>query len=308
MSALRKRGELLQITLYSNDGWARMKSCPLAVAAICTVLWSGEVLACPSSPSIVISLAKTAEGHFSSMSDVAFADTLSQLHELESCIDAPLSPVQVSALHRVEALAAFQAGDERAAVRALRAMLEADPSAELSVDVAPPGHHLRRLLEDGRKAIPDLRGPFAISPPCIAIIDGAEGSDRPLNLPTVIVIQNANSQVVWSGLLNPDEELDFTCPASGPTHDHGRHRARPVWLASAGMAVVAGGLWMSTALSIKQLEVAQEQISSGESPDLSADEIRRLGKRRDNLLSAAQVTSVVTAGLGVVAVGVTIRW
>lgn len=267
-----------------------------------------DVWACPASPSMMSGMAQTAEADFSDLNSDAFNEARVRMLEAASCLDRPPNPQDAVELHRVEALAAFMAGDESATRLSLYAMLEVDPTATLSLDLAPEGHRLRVLLDEARELPPSTLIPSEAKPPCSLVVDGTRTTTRPSNRPALIVVQGRDGRVVGSELLAAGENLTVYC--EGPVLPHTR-RTWPLWVATGGAAALSGGLWTATLLNAERAESIQDLIYANAPEEvigMTLAEIDAVRVRRDRLSTAAKATTGLAVGLGLLTVGVTIRW
>lgn len=267
-----------------------------------------DAWACPASPPMMTGMAQTAEADFSDLNSDGFNEARARMLEAASCLDSAPSPSDAIEVHRVEALAAFMAGDENATRLSLHAMLEVDATATLSLDLAPEGHRLRILLEEARELPSSNLIPSEVAPPCSLVVDGTRATTRPSNRPALVVVQGPGGRVVGSELLAAGENLMVYC--EGPVLLHSR-RTWPLWVATGGAAALSGGLWTATLLNAERAESIQDLIHANAPEEvigMTPPEIDAARVRRDRLSAAAKATTGLAAGLGLLAVGVTIRW
>ncbi len=278
-----------------------------AFGALCCV--STDLLACPATPSMMTGWSRTAEADFVDLDSTAFARSRATMLDAASCLDSPPIPADAAGVHRVEALAAFLADDEDATRRSFHAMLEVDPSAGLPAEIALPGHRLSALLQEAQALPASPRAPLVISAPCTLSVDGVPSNTRPADRPALIVVQDAHQHTLWSGLLPPEGTLVLACPDA--TAANSRRRVWPLWVATGGAVIAAGGLWTATAFANLHLttdgelivqDIPEEDLGHG------AAEISDLFDRRDRLNAGAVATTGMALGLGALSVGVTIAW
>ncbi len=270
---------------------------------------------CASTPAMMTGMAHVAEQEYVDMKDDDFKASMEALRKDIGCLIEAPTPSDVAQVHRVEALAAFQAGDRSRALASLRAMVEADSTATLSEDVAPPGHALQGLLAQARAAPPSPRTLGRVFDPCQLVVDGRVTFDLPKERPSLTLIKDPRGHVLWAGLLPPDPLVLTVCPissgdASSPTPPR-RTWNRKLNLMAGSTALVAAGLWAWTAHDLSQINAAKQYIGDGYGPeraDFDADEVEAQRLRVGGIGLAAQTVSGVALGFGVAAIGARFVW
>ena len=124
-----------------------------------------------------------------------------------TCLSAVPTPAQSAAIYSANAVIQAQLGEEQAALLWLRAMVAADPEAQLSPTLAPPDHPLYALFAQAQAAPPSTRGVAPIPRNHTMWVDGVEALGLPLERPALVVLTDKKGEVVWSELVAPGAEL-----------------------------------------------------------------------------------------------------
>lgn len=231
-----------------------------------------------------------AEDAFTSMDRTGFDVAVMNGRKTLDCMTDRLVPTACADWHRVLALDAFLRGDSPDVVMSFHAMLNTTPGYELSLQVAPLGHELRRLFEAAK--LLSVHGTIELEPPAEGwiAIDGQRGSTAPAGRPFLF-------QHIADGLAQQTKYVDVGDPlpvyptltsmlVSSPPEAPRRNRA----LIGTGIAlgVVSGALYGISAATRHSYDeaVAAEDV----------DRIRAMHTATNGL---------VIASMGTLAVGVT---
>lgn len=124
-----------------------------------------------------------------------------------ACLNAVPTPAQSATIYSANGIIQAQIGDEAGALGWLQAMVEADPAAQLSPNLAPPDHALYALYAQALAQPPSTRGLVRIPLRHTLWVDGFESLDVPLERPALVVLTNRKGEVVWSDLVAPGTDL-----------------------------------------------------------------------------------------------------
>lgn len=263
------------------------------------LLLAASVLAapvCPASVAEVTAAVADAEQAFVRLDrtglDRSLADAAAEL----ACMTSPIPPTLAARLHRAKALAAFVAGDEPGARRALYAARVVDPVGDYPSGLLPADHPLRGLLVNAVLGTP-ASAPIPAPAQGSVWFDGRISLSRPSDRPTVFQRTGPKGEVVDGAWLSPDEAL--------PTFDLAKSEAATkavgpsVFLASgAGAALVASGVTYGLAA------VANARFRDPATPD---EDIPGIYQTNNTLVytSVGLGALAVAGGVGAVVVG---RW
>ena len=90
---------------------------------------------------------EAAEHAYAALDVVVFTNSLDEAALLLPCVNQPMTPAVAAHFHRMEGLRLFGAGDEDAALDALRAARVLDPRYRFPEDVLPSDHALRKQYD-----------------------------------------------------------------------------------------------------------------------------------------------------------------
>lgn len=253
-------------------------------------------------------MVESAEDAFAANDAIGFTTALEATQEAVGCLSSAPPPSLVAVVHEVVALNAYLQRDQGRAMAALRAMQEADPTAQIPEDLAPAGGELQAWWALARTLPTMDYTPVALAPGLKLIVDGRPGDARPVDHLAVLVVLDAAGAVRWSGLLGPadpipDALLAHAAPPPPPPH---RSRA-PLLISAGGVALASGGLWAGALISQGRLQDAGDRIASNADAGVPDGAAWDRAVRRTNTLGAAgQVTAGLAIGLGVL--GLVVPW
>lgn len=184
---------------------------------------------------------------FGSLDADGFRQADSEASRLLPCLDEALDPVQVSALHKMHALAAFLDRDHAAAVAAFRSMLASAPGYRLSEDLAPPNHPLRVDFEVAAGTASVAGTPLEAPKRGWVHVDGKAQDEVPVDRPWVFQRFDEDGQVLSTALVPVGADLP-----PYPSRARGGSSARvPLWITT-GVAAAASGTFFLLAQSNEQ--------------------------------------------------------
>lgn len=270
------------------------------------LLWSGGAFAsadgvCPATPAATAETAGAIVTAFQRMQDEVLKLQHERLVVQQGCLDAAPSPAQVAAIYLSEAL--FASFEERPAAAEdwLRAMMEADPGAQIPPEVAPEGTKLSLQLRSVRGSPAKPRQPALITSGYTLLLDGVPSALRPTDRPSLYVILDDHAKVWGSGVLAESEAL----PRPPPLNNLQDPWPRPLVIAEASTVALSAGLWIFALVERGKLNGALDEIEEGKAP-MTAAELQALTGRTNGLGYAAQATTGLAVGLA--AVGFAVRW
>ncbi|MCK6524345.1 hypothetical protein L6R49_23310, partial [Myxococcota bacterium] len=158
--------------------------------------------ACPMRPDHAAAAAKEVMAQFT-----AQAPNQRRTELTVSCLSAVPTPAQSAAIYVANGIIQAQLGEEQAALLWLQAMVEADPTAQLSPTLAPPDHALFALYARALEQPPSTRGAAPIPRNHTLWVDGVEAQGVPLERPALVVLTDKKGEVVWSELVAPGADL-----------------------------------------------------------------------------------------------------
>lgn len=232
-----------------------------------------------------------AERAFSSLDEVSFDRTMEEAGLDLACLSAPLSPEQAARYHRLVGLRLYVRDDEASASLAFAAARAVEPMGVLPSALLPPGHEARQLADRARTA---GEVESVLAPKDGALwFDGTQGTERPIDRPTIVQLQLADELAV-SRYLAPGDALPPYSPALLASPRVKRRIALGVGL---GLGVSSAVLYGVAAGSAARLE--------GPLDGYSREDATALARRTNGLVAA----SAVSGALGGVSVGLAVlRW
>lgn len=249
-----------------------------------------------------------ADAAYAAMDAEGFAARRDEARAALDCLAEPLTPMDVAAVHRLEALDGYLARDEVRTFSAYRAALAAQPAYRLPSAIAPAGNRLATLYEQAKAAGPPQRVAVAMPPDTQLFVDGVRAGDRPTDRPAVVQLVGADGRILDTAWLGVEAPLpDWSSFAPSPPAEEAsaplpaapvapaRHGPSLPLLGGAGLSALAAGGLYGWALA-----------SRGEYDDLAqAHTTEELGIVRDRtnaLVYASAGAGVAFAGLGALAV------
>lgn len=264
-----------------------------------------------------------AESAYADLDAEGFARFTVHAREQLRCLETPLPPGDIAALHRLGALEAWLDGDEQATLAALAASRMADPTQTLPSRLAPADHPLRALYEraGGTGESPPRTVP--VPPDTTLYVDGAL-QPVPADRPALLQLRGPDEQILrtaWvpAGAPTPDWPGLTSTPTRPPEVEASQPVAqlpaaalepplRRPWLVAAGAgAAVSGGLYLVAWRS----SLAFDDPSN---PEVSSRADLEALQRRSNALAWTSLgLGAASLGLGVTTVvlgptSVSVRW
>lgn len=242
-----------------------------------------------------------ASARFAGLDVVGFESTSEAVWSLLPCVDEPLGPLAVADLYQVRALDAFLAQDDPAVALAMGSLRGAVPTYRLSTAVAPKGHPLRVAFDAAADAPAPPTEKLPVPAEARLLVDGQPLLARPTDRAVIVQRLTEEGEVTFTALLEQGEEVP-----EYPSLDESYREAylseakvirvrqrRPIEL------VVASGLALGGATAMYAL--SRDARSTFLDPETEIDELAGLRARTNGLQTAAVLTGVAGAGLGVVA-------
>lgn len=248
---------------------------------------AGIAISCPADVAAVDAALAAADTAWDQLDRDLLGRAAADARALTACLSEPLPVATVARLHRVQAFAAFVAGDEaraRAAVAAARAV---DPEGAFPPALVPAGHPLRALFVDSPPA-----APLPVPTPARGdvVVDGVPDVGRPPARATVVWV--ADGVVIGpSAYLWPEDPLPGYPVLPAPPAAASARSPR------AGLLVGAG----AGALTSVTLAVLAGTTEAAWRTTTDLDEEARLYRRNHTLVGLSVGTGAVS--LGVAALG-----
>jgi len=217
---------------------------------------------------------EAAEQAYAELDVDAFRRANDELRLAFPCVDTPVEPSTAARLARVRALALSTSGDDDAALLALTAAKELDPSYTFPTELLPDGHAIR-IRYDGIQPSSQLGAKLPKPKGVTVLIDGTPQVTRPTHRPVVFQVEREGSvqdtRLLWPGDPAPDY------PKVPVTRNRLLLTAAGL---AAGSAALYGGAWASRgALDSAEGEEALQGV-----------------QRRTNLLTGLSLGLAVGAG------------
>lgn len=208
--------------------------------------------ACPATVADLRDAAGRSEVAFAAAAGSTFTAAVGEVRTDLGCLVDALGPADVAAVHRIEALDAFLAGDHPSVVAHFAAARRIEPGWQLPTSLALGDHPLRRDFDRaGTEPLPERT---AVVPPIgdTLRVDGVRTAEVPVVAPFVLQRLDGGGAVVesrlvptagplpsWSQAVPVPVPVPAPAPVARPEH---RHPARVPVLVGAGLAAVASGL------------------------------------------------------------------
>lgn len=219
----------------------------MLTSLLAALLVSTADAACPASDASLQSALDSAQLAFSMMDSDAFATATADAEAQASCLSDPVSPTVAARLHRVLGLQAFVKGDEPAARTAFAAARAIEPDYQFPGSMVPADHPVRQLYSQSLNAS-DASAELAAPAAGHLEFDGAPGTRRPTERPTLALLVDDRGGVSSSGYLWPGDPLFSYAPATAavatttaPKASGGRHGPNLPLTIVAAASLVAGG-------------------------------------------------------------------
>ncbi len=211
------------------------------------------------------------------------------------CLGEPLLPQDAATVHGLMALDAFLAKEDGNSVAHLSAATQAWPDYDLPAELFPAGHPLRLHLQVARTLHLRPTRPLPVPERGDITVDGLPVDLAPADRPAVLQWLLSDHQVADTAYLATGAPMPDWGPLPDPAG--GTPTARPwgILAATGGTAAIAGGLW----------SLAAWRHARFVDPSTPQDQLPTLRGQANGLTVAASGASVLTAGMGVVAV---LRW
>ncbi len=266
-----------------------------------TALLAATALACEAltSAAQVIDHLGAAEAAWTQLDRTGFQLAYDDLTADLPCVRDPLTPADAAAIHRVEALDRFLAGDRDAAARAYSAAHLLEPGYTLPQAIAPDGNPLRAAWLEGTQRSPGPSRELDRPAEGALLIDGSRSLRRALERPVVFQRVDEHGRVADTAYLRPGDRLPpyrAYVPGGAPSQVPvaPRPTAHRPFVAIAGVAAAgSAGLW---ALSLQRADTFWD-------PTTPAGDLAGLQRQTNGLIVAS-----VTAGVGSAAIGAIALW
>lgn len=226
----------------------------IGAAALC---WSGAAAAAPCAAKAAGSELSQAitdmDVAFGELDEAGFRRARSHRGQLLPCLGEQLSPAQVTAVHRSEALASFLDRQPAAAVGAMRALLAVAPGYSFTEEIAPIGHPLHIYYEIALGS-PTVAGRALPRPAGGWIeVDGVATELAPPDRPYLFQRMDRDGQVLQTELVMAGAEPTPYVSRDGKAlkadkapKDRDERRLQVQLLATSGVAALAcGGLYLA---------------------------------------------------------------
>lgn len=271
---------------------------PLAFALMLLAMGESSAFAsCPSTPEDVEAHARAALGAFAEARDATFASQREEMRQDLGCLNAVPTPTQAALAHQVEGLHWFFVKDKERSIGAFQAMMESDPTLSIDPAVAPVDGPVDFWRAQAALMPPASRAQQTVPVGYTLYVDGKPSTSLPVARQSVSVLADNSGHVVWSGLLPAEAGLpQIALPPRT------KQLAKPVLLGAGGVALASGALWAFTLVDrarVQDVSVAIGENATEAELGMTWEEAEALHRRTNALGYAAQASSGVAVGLGV---------
>lgn len=266
------------------------------------VFSSPSEAACPASAASVDAHAQQALNAFANAREADFARAREELRVELGCLTESPSPTGAAAVHQVDALHWFFVKEKERSLQSFQAMLESDPQLRMDPAVAPPGGAVDLWRSEAALRSPSPREPMTLPRGYALTVDGAPATTVPTARPAIVVVLASDGRAVWSGM-GPGALPEL------PSRAWTEPLVKPTLVGAGAIALASGTLWALALRDRAQLDALSEGITTNQTEaelGLSWEESHQLYRRTNALGYAAQATTGVAIGLGVL--GLTWSW
>jgi hypothetical protein len=244
-----------------------------------------------------------ADQAFAAMDLDAFQAAVSTSDATLACLREVLTPFDVAAWARVQALHAYVATETDQTVQWFSTSLAIQPMFALPTSIAPDGNPLQALYVEARDRTPAEASAVTPPPGGVLYIDGARATTRPGGRPSLMQAVAADGTLRWSASVGASDPLPdwttlgFEAPVvveqapimPSPVASSRGGPSVGLLAGAGGAAVVSGGLY------------AYALVSRGQYDDLGGSELSTEDLAR--MRSRINTSVGVSAGVGALAVG-----
>lgn len=186
----------------------------LALARIAAAAPVSECAETYDTPALIEAIDSAMNG-FGAMDEAGFAASRTIVFLRIHCNTDTFDLPTIGAVHRVEAMNAFLAGDIRRMAQSLAGMLHTDPGYQFPVSVVPEGHALRQQLAPASRLLRE-GGTRLLGQPAKGWfeLDGEHSRVAPAARAALGQQRDANGAVVETRYLWPDEDLGNWGPSA----------------------------------------------------------------------------------------------
>ena len=193
---------------------------------------------------------------FGDLDEAGFRTARARRSQLLPCLGERLTPAQVTALHRSEALASFLDRQPAAAVGAMRSLLSVAPGYSFTEEIAPIGHPLHVYYEIALGSPTVAADPLPRPAGGWVEVDGVATELAPPDRPYLFQRMDRDGQVLQTELVMAGAQPTPYVSRAGkalkddkaakPAKDRDERRLQVQLLATSGVAALAcGGLYLA---------------------------------------------------------------
>lgn len=267
---------------------------PRAVPAVALLpLWAWSSAAAAqcvdgATTAALVVVLEDAEAAYGRLALDAFQAATDEAASMIPCLEAVVPRATAARYHRVQGLRAWLVRDEDRAQKAFLASRVIERAYRFPMELVPEEHPTRQAFM--ALALDQVvTEPVTVPGGAALVVDGRETVERPVNLPALLQLVDAEGGLRWSVYADPGTELPpwpVDLAVVAPLRDPWRV---PLVVGSAGAALVSGTL------------VGLASISAGryDDPATPADQLDGLRARTNGLLVGASVAGGVAAGAAV---------
>lgn len=262
-------------------------------AIFCLLLWCASAFAAPCENTVsteeVMKQVQIGEQAFEDMEQETLLIARGQMLFSLVCVEESLTFEEIASLHWLSALSYFTTDREKV-LPILQVIWQMNATQEINMDVVPnKGHPLAKLFEEASQPTSSLYERLYPPQGGYVIVNGVRDAERPLGLPSIVQVFDAQGELVETRYAVPGEVL----PTWGPDPlelPKGNLAARPrTWWVTSLSALAAGSVCYAGAIETKSRVLdLEDPVPDDQVPGMQL---------RTNLMAGCAV------GLGVVAIG-----
>jgi len=162
---------------------------------------------CPSTASSLLEEIERTKWAFIAKDTRSFKKSMGGVEKSMRCLTELIARKQVTEIHLLMALRAYQQKDEYGTLNAFRSQLAIWPDVSLAEDLSPPGDRLREIFVESKSVINHETVPITLPEGWIAWADGLEVTERPFDRPWFAQLTDPKGVVRWSAYLSSGEDL-----------------------------------------------------------------------------------------------------
>jgi hypothetical protein len=276
---------------------AHVLAVSLALAAVAPRVARAECPTATTTADLVAAIEQSTQA-YAAVDTEAFRSASDRVVATVPCVRDGIARHLAAELHRHVGVVAFVAKDRDRATRAFSAARGIEETWRFPEFVVPTGHPIATMYEE--TAPPTAWEDVPAPAEGVVTIDGVESTTRPVGVPTVVQIYDANGSITTTAYVWPEDPWPAYAVGGGEAVSAGgemgenRRSARPWWIGTGIAALTTGALYGASLAVHGQYE----------NEDTPQQDLDRLRATNNALVVASGVGLGATIGLGTVALAV----